>query len=69
VDFSVGELVAAGTALAGVGAAWGALSHRLRDQGRRIGKVEGELRELKGFVTGTRYRKRTKPEGEPIAEG
>lgn len=70
MDISVGELVAAGTALFGTGATWATLSHRLKDQGRRIGRFEGELKELRGFVMGAQQRrKKTKAEGEPTTEG
>lgn len=86
MDFSVGELVTAGSLIAGVAAAFGALSYRLRalekqpnsgeldkkveavrtSQGLRLGDLEDRISKVEGFMLGVRYRKKTKPAGEPI---
>lgn len=64
MDVSPGELITAGALLAGLAATWGALSQRLKDQGRRIGQVEKIQAEqggmIKGLVSTTRLRRATK---------
>jgi hypothetical protein len=76
VDVSIGEIVATLTAVAGAGATWGMFNHKVKaiaetiertrtDQGRRIGVLEDQIAELRGYVMGARYRKKTKPHGEP----
>lgn len=69
MDVSPGELIGAGVTLAGIAATWGALSQRLKDQGRRIGAVEKQCGEMagmvQGFIAGKRVRRDTKPAGTP----
>jgi len=76
MDVSIGEIVATLTAVAGAGATWGMMNHKVRaiaetiertrtDQGRRIGVLEDQIAELRGFILGTRHRKKTKPQGVP----
>lgn len=76
MDVSTGEIVATVTALVSAGAVWGGFLAKVKaiqekiettrtDQGRRIGVLEDQIAELRGYVMGARHRKRTKPGGEP----
>ena len=83
VELSIGELIGAGTLIAGTAAVWGALSWRLRlvekgdtwrasarDQGVRLGDVEDRCAKLEGFMLGLKYkRKPTRPQGLPAGAG
>lgn len=64
MTFSPTELIAGGTIIATVAAMWGSFRFALRDQGRRIGRVEKEVSQINGYLTGARYRRQTKPQGE-----
>lgn len=86
MNFTIGEVVTIGTVIAGVAAAFGALSHRLRavekqpstsdlgvkletirtSQGVRLGDLEDRVSKLEGFMMGAKYRRKTKPGGEPV---
>ena len=79
MELSIGELIGAGTLLAGTAAAWGALSFRIRilekgeawrassrDQGVRLGDVEDRIAKIEGVMLGMKYRRKpTKPHGLP----
>lgn len=77
MDVSAGEIVATVTALVSAGAVWGGFAHKVKsiqekieatrtDQGRRIGVLEDQIAELRGYIMGARHRKKTKPTGEPL---
>lgn len=71
MDVSIGELIGAGTIVAGVAAAFGTLSYRIRalekgepwrdsakSQGTRLGEVEDRCAKLEGFMLGMKYKRR-----------